>query len=437
MFFFVPFLKHIIKECQFFAQLSFLQDFFSDSCYIAPMRLRLLCFFCVILVGFSYLLSCQDQLKDAETEVVRKPGTPLGTIAALPLDVVHPANNPVSKEKVELGRLLFYDPVLSGNNDVSCASCHHPEFGYAENIELSIGVSGQGLGYERFFRHPEKIPFAKRNSQTLLNIGFNGINEDGEYDPLTAPMFWDLRAKSLEEQSLHPIRAFEEMRGSDIDEQNIIPEVLARLRTIPEYRKRFSDVFGSDTAINESNLAKAIACFERSLIANQSKFDRYMRGESSALTISEKEGLELFMKVGCARCHNGPMLSDFKVHVIAAPETDKRKDVDSGFHNSFAFRTPTLRNLRFTAPYMHSGKINSLQDVLTFYEDLRGKPLRTKNVQPHQLDTLAQQVKLEFKDIARILEFLNSLNDRNYDRVIPASVPSKLPVGGDIAVRKS
>ena len=154
-----------------------------------------------------------------------------------------------------------------------------------------------------------------------------------------------------------------------------------------------------------------------------------MRGESSALTISEKEGMDLFIKVGCARCHNGPMLSDFKVHVIAAPETDKRKDIDSGFHNSFAFRTPTLRNLRFTAPYMHSGKIASLQDVLTFYEDLRGKPLRTKNVQPHQLDTLVQQVKLEFRDISRILEFLNALNDRNYDKTIPPSVPSGLPVG--------
>lgn len=342
----------------------------------------------------------------------------------------------MTKEKVELGRLLFYDPILSGNKDVSCASCHHPEFGYAENIELSIGVGGQGLGFERFFRHPDKIPFTKRNSQSLLNTAFNGINSDGEYDPLKAPMFWDLRATSLEDQSLHPIRQFEEMRGTDFEEKIIIRQVLDRLRAIPAYRKQFKTVFGSDTAISESNLAKAIACFERTLIANQSKFDRYMRGESSALTISEKEGMDLFMKAGCARCHNGPMLSDFKVHVIAAPETDKRQDIDSGFHNSFAFRTPSLRNLRFTAPYMHSGKLASLEDVLTFYEDLRGKSLRTKHVQPENLDTLVQQVKLDFKDISRILEFLNSLNDRNYDRVIPPSVPSGLPVGGDIISRK-
>jgi len=396
------------------------------------MRLRLLPMISVLFAGSLFVsYACGDQAEDSDPALLRKTA-PLGTIAALPLEVAHPENNPVSKEKVELGRLLFYDPILSGSNDVSCASCHHPEFGYAENIELSIGVSGQGLGYERFFRHPDRIPFTKRNSQSLLNIGFNGINSDGEYDPLKAPMFWDLRATSLEEQSLHPIRQFEEMRGTDFEEPMILQQVLARLKAIPGYRKKFTEVFGSDSAINEINLAKAIACFERTLIANESKFDRYMRGESSALTISEKEGMDLFIKVGCARCHNGPMLSDFKVHVIAAPETDKRKDIDSGFHNSFAFRTPTLRNLRFTAPYMHSGKIASLQDVLTFYEDLRGKPLRTKNVQPHQLDTLVQQVKLEFRDISRILEFLNALNDRNYDKTIPASVPSGLPVGGDI-----
>lgn len=401
------------------------------------MRLRLLPVLSVFLtVSFFSLYACHDQADETGNAPVRKSVAPLGTIAALPLEVIHPANNPLTKEKVELGRLLFYDPILSGNKDVSCASCHHPEFGYAENIELSIGVGGQGLGFERFFRHPDKIPFTKRNSQSILNTAFNGINADGEYDPLKAPMFWDLRATSLEDQSLHPIRQFEEMRGTDFEEKIIIRQVLDRLKAIPEYRKRFKAVFGSDDPISDTNLAKAIACFERTLIANQSKFDRYMRGEASALTMSEKEGMDLFMKAGCARCHNGPMLSDFKVHVIAAPETDKRKDIDSGFHNSFAFRTPTLRNLRFTAPYMHSGKLASLEDVLTFYEDLRGKSLRTKHVQPENLDTLAQQIKLDFKDISRILEFLNALNDRNYDRVIPGSVPSGLPVGGDIMSRK-
>jgi len=401
------------------------------------MRLRLLPVISVLLTGsFLFLCACNDQSEEAELSHTKKSIIPLGTISALPQEVIHPANNPLSKEKVELGRLLFYDPILSGEKDISCATCHHPEFGYAENIELSIGVGGKGLGFERFFRHPDQIPFTKRNSQSLLNTAFNGINPNGEYDPLKAPMFWDLRATSLEDQSLHPIRQFEEMRGTNFEEKIIIRQVLDRLRAIPEYRKRFKAVFGSDTAISETNLAKAIACFERTLVANQSKFDRYMRGESSALTISEKEGMELFLKAGCARCHNGPMLSDFKVHVIAAPETDKRQDIDSGFHNSFAFRTPTLRNLRFTAPYMHSGKLASLEDVLTFYEDLRGKSLRTKHVQPQNLDTLVQQVKLDFKDISRILEFLNALNDRNYDRQIPASVPSGLAVGGDIISRK-
>lgn len=127
------------------------------------------------------------------------------------------------------------------------------------------------------------------------------------------------------------------------------------------------------------------------------------------------------------------MFSDFKVHVIAAPDADKRSDIDSGFQNSFAFRTPTLRNLRFTAPYMHSGKISSLEQVLGFYEDLRGTSMRTKHVDPSGLDTLAKMVRVEFKDISRIVEFLNTLNDNGFDKKIPNSVPSGLPVGGQIA----
>jgi len=236
----------------------------------------------------------------------------------------------------------------------------------------------------------------------------------------------------LEEQCLGPIKKLEEMRGLEIPEDQIMNVVTKRLSAILEYRSLFKKAFGSDTAINADNMAKAIACFERTLLSNQSRFDLYMRGQASALTSSEKDGMNLFMNAGCVRCHNGPMLSDYKVHVIAAPDADKRKDIDSGYKNSFAFRTPTLRNLRFTWPYMHSGKIINLEDVMTFYEDLRGKPLKTVYVQEPQLDSLVKEVRVEFKDIPRIVEFLNTLNDSKYDRDIPKTVPSKLPVGGNI-----
>jgi cytochrome c peroxidase len=165
-------------------------------------------------------------------------------------------------------------------------------------------------------------------------------------------MFWT-RAKGLEDQSLHPIRQFEEMRGLKVEESKVIDAVILRLKAIPEYRERFSKAFGNSQEINENDLAKAMACFERTLIANNSRFDLYMRGDGTQLSAGEKEGMELFLEAGCARCHSGPMFSDFKVHVIAAPDTDKRIEVDSGFQGSFAFRTPSLRNLRFTAPYIY------------------------------------------------------------------------------------
>lgn len=318
-----------------------------------------------------FVVACTQQQEKLPTARSKKKEISKGSIASLPLEVKHPADNPYSEEKAELGRLLFYDPVLSGEKDVSCATCHHPDFGYAESLELSIGVGGKGLGLQRKFAVNNGIPFTKRNSQSVLNTGFNGIDENGNYDPSNAPMFWDLRAKGLEDQSLHPIRQLEEMRGLHVKEDKVLNVVIARLNAIPEYRVRFRKAFGDGEEINEANLAKAIACFERTLVASNSRFDQYMRGDISKLSIGEKEGMELFMEAGCARCHSGPMLSDFKVHVVAAPDADKRSEVDSGFQGSFAFRTPSLRNLRFTGPYMHSGKIGDLTDVLTFYEDLR------------------------------------------------------------------
>src|SRR5258706_6250368 len=134
-------------------------------------------------------------------------------LSALPRYVNGHADNPLSSDKVALGRLLFWDPILSGNRDVACASCHHPRFGYAENRDLSVGVNGVGLGESRRFASPNAIPFVKRNSQTLLNIAFNGIDRAGGYDPQAAPMFLDMRVGSLEAQTLQPIKAFEEMRG--------------------------------------------------------------------------------------------------------------------------------------------------------------------------------------------------------------------------------
>src|SRR5262245_43481045 len=113
------------------------------------------------------------------------------TISALPQSVNAPPDNPLTADKIALGKLLFWDPILSGSRDVACATCHHPSNAYAEDRDLSIGVNGAGYGRNRQFQEPNAIPFVKRNSQTMLNIGFNGINQAGQYNPSNAPMFWD------------------------------------------------------------------------------------------------------------------------------------------------------------------------------------------------------------------------------------------------------
>lgn len=397
------------------------------------MSIRIVCYILFFLAAFTFFINaCKSSGDRNQLQVKKEQPLDEGTIAALPLQYQSPANNPSTPEKIELGRLLFYDPILSGGKDVSCATCHHPEFGYAESIDLSIGVNGTGLGEKRVFRSNNNIPFVRRNAPSILNTAFNGIDSNGNYIPEEAPMFWDLRVKSLEEQASMPVKAFEEMRGHGFQEPDISGEVAKRLNAIPAYRKLFTEVFPADAVITFTNVTKAIAAFERSLVANNSRFDQYMRGDQKALSSRELDGMKAFITSGCARCHSGPMLSDFKTHLLGVAENKKLSSLDSGINGTFAFRTPTLRNLRLTRPYMHNGTIQTLDNVLLFYEDLHGKELANKNLKRSQLDTLALKLKVQFKDIDAIVEFLNTLNDNNYDRKIPQSVPSGLPVGGQI-----
>jgi len=217
---------------------------------------------------------------------VRPQNTALNDLrfSALPPAPKAPAGNPSTKDKVTLGRALFWDPILSGRKDVACATCHHPRFGYAENRDLSIGVDGVGLGASRHFKAGSTVPFVKRNSQTILNTAFNGITDGGAYDASIAPMFWDLRAKGLEAQALEPIKTLEEMRGDTYTEANAISSVVARLNAVAEYRALFARGFGGVQPISADQLGQALATFQRSLTANNAPFDRYMRGDATAMS---------------------------------------------------------------------------------------------------------------------------------------------------------
>ena len=379
----------------------------------------------------AMLISCTGESNQDKTPAL--PEDDITKLVALPTEVPTPVDNPSSPEKVALGRLLFFDPILSGHKDVACATCHHPEFGFAESLEISIGVNGRGMGSKRDFVTPiGDIPFVKRNSQTILNAAFNGLTLTGSADAAHAPMFWDLRAKSLENQSLEPIKSFEEMRGHQYTTEVALDSVVNRLKKIAEYRRLFQEAFTASDAINSQNLARAIAAYERTLVGGNSRFDQYMRGDRNALSVNEIDGMQVFLKSGCAKCHNGPMLSDYKVHALGVPDNEKLLKSDAGVDNQYKFRTPSLRNLRFTGPYMHSGKLKTLEQVLEFYEDLAGDKIRNPLVGKEHIDPIIETLKVDFKDISLIVEFLNTLNDDQFDKTIPKRVPSGLPVGGNL-----
>jgi cytochrome c peroxidase len=349
-----------------------------------------------------------------------------------------------------LGRLLFWDPILSGQKDVACATCHHPSFGYSDGLDLSIGTNGVGLGPARAFVPDHEGRPVKRNSQTVLNAAFNGLTTTGDSNPAVAPMFWDVRVRSLEAQALEPLKALDEMRGGTYPEEHAVAVVVARLNAIPEYRRLFARAFAETRPVNERNLGRAIAAFERTLVVSNTPFDRYMRGDATALSPEQVRGMEEFQSIGCINCHNGPMFSDFATHVLGVPDNAKLPESDSGVNKTYAFRTPSLRNLSATAPYMHNGAFATLFEVVNFYQRIsrgggrgRGGPgggrggsgrpgVVNAQVSPDQIDPLARQLNLRGRGQRELIEFLRALDDPDFDRTVPERVPSGLRVGGQL-----
>ena len=312
-----------------------------------------------------------------------KPKNPDSVLVPLPLKVKAPNGNPTTSAKVELGKKLFFDPRLSGNNKMSCATCHMPEKAYGDGLALSPGADGKQL---------------ERNTQTCLNVGF--------FDSF----FWDGRAKSLEEQALGPIQSKVEM-NQDLD------ELEAELAAIPGYVSEFRNVFR--TKPNRDEIAKALAAFQRTLVTEPSPFDRFLAGENDALSDEAKRGLELFRgDAGCIECHNGPLLSDGKFYRLGVSFKDEgRAKITGKKEDRYRFRTPSLRNIAETGPYMHDGSQKTLEDVVTFY--FRGIPASGPNGLSLDTESLGF---LSFSDIDLMVEFLRSLSGK-----APKITPPELP----------
>jgi cytochrome c peroxidase len=262
-------------------------------------------------------------------------------------------------------------------------------------------------------------------------------------------MLWDVRVRSLELQALEPLKAREEMRGDAYSEGTAVASVVTRLRANREYVTLFEEAFGAGTSIDADQLGMAIAAFERRLVAMNSPFDRFRAGDFNALTAQQRRGMEAFEEARCDNCHEGVMFSDFDLHAEGVPEHPRLAQADPGA-GRFRFRTPTLRNVSLTAPYMHNGMLATLPDVLRFYNEGRS---RNPNVVDRGDDDdrggrrgvagglaslsggfrrVGTMTDSEMRDI---IAFLESLADTNFDRTIPARVPSGLPPGG--AIRSS
>ena len=341
-------------------------------------------------------------------------------------------SDPTNLAQVALGRALFWDPILSGGKDVACATCHHPNNAYTDGLDLSLGEHAVGYGTARRFILPNDVSFTKRNSPTVLNTAYNGMDANGLFNPTTAPMFWDSRMASLELQVTGPMTTFEEMRGHAYTEGMALDSLVARLKAIADYQPLFQQAFGIQQPITATNIGKAIAAFERTLIATNSPYDRYQKGDKTAMTAAQIQGMQTFANEGCAACHSGAMFSDYQTHVLSVPDNAKLAASDAGVNGTYAFRTPSLRNVSLTAPYMHNGTFQNLAQVVNFYDRIGDGNSQNPHVGRQQLDAQVRRINLRNNEQAEIVAFLNALTDTGFDKSIPASVPSKLNPGGTI-----
>ena len=303
-----------------------------------------------------------------------------------------PADNPTTPEKAALGKLLFFDPLLSENNNMACATCHHPDLGFGDGQPVASGPSGP----------------LTRNTPTLWNVDY------------VQKLFWDGRMDSLESQVNFPLTHPNEMGVSDI------AALEAELRANPEYVALFDAAFGGgEQAVTADNMARALAAFQRTLLSQNSQFDRYAAGNFDALTPQQRRGLALFRSgaTRCFECHSAPTFASDTFRVVGVPSDDPGRAGVTPDGQQGAFKVPTLRNIALTAPYMHNGSLATLEDVVNFYADGGGHAFGVDNV-----DVFVNGFDLNDQERSDLVAFLYALTDEWSLPALPEAVPSGLPV---------
>lgn len=296
-------------------------------------------------------------------------------LPGLDLFMPRPARGPDALALIELGRRLFLDPVLSVDSSLACASCHAPARSFADSRPVSVGVFGRR---------------GTRNVPSIVNRGWGKA------------FFWDGRITILEEQVLRPIIEPAEMGMT-------LAGAVGRLRTSPVWRARFREALGEN--VTEAGVSRALAAYVRSIRAGGSRFDLAVLGETEALSALEQRGLELFQgRARCVRCHSGALLTDESFHNTGVawrsgtPTDSGRAHVTGRAADVGTFKTPTLRQVGFTAPYMHDGSLRTLDEVVDFY-DRGGHPNRN-------LDPELRPLGLTAAEKRALLAFLGALDGR-------------------------
>jgi len=286
---------------------------------------------CLLMVG-----AASAEMPDSKVNTHITPTPEMITTYARPAVVPQGEGNPSTEQRVALGKNLFFDPRLSGSNFISCSTCHNPALGWSDGQPTAIGHNMQVLG---------------RATPTIINTAYQ------------RSQFWDGRAATLEEQALGPIVA-------DVEMNQPIDELIVELSEVLGYVEMFEAAYPGE-GITASTISKAIAVFERTVIAGESDFDRWLNGDKNAMSAEAQWGFAVFEGKGnCSGCHGGHSFTDDKFHNIGLKGVDNpgRYAIDSNESHKQAFKTPTLRDIARTAPYMHNGAYRTLAEVVEHYD---------------------------------------------------------------------